>query len=57
MSIYDVTIIHAGGRALRTIIAHSSMRAVAIAIDTLPPSLSPSQFAIVCKPRSICPAA
>lgn len=56
---YHITIIHAAGRIVRNVIAHSSCRATQIAVGMMP-VLSvvegpeyPGQFAIICKPGEV----
>ena len=48
MKHFHVTLIHATGRTVRNVIAHSAMRATQIALGLLPET--PGQFAIICKP-------
>lgn len=48
---YTITIISAAGRAVRHIIAHSSMRATQIAIGMFPEQ--PGEFAVICKSEQL----
>lgn len=45
---YQITLIHAAGRTVRNVIAHSTMQAVMIGINMLPDTTKP--VSLFCKP-------